>query len=76
MTTYDPGDQAERRRVVRNDERVRNGDTSTYLDHATVSLKFNRPFEETKRSHRQPRYFGHFASHEIPTSGPLLNIQS
>jgi hypothetical protein len=31
-------DQAERRRVVRNDERVRNGDTSTYLDHAHSDL--------------------------------------
>ena len=38
MTTYDPGDQAERSRVVRNDERVRNGDTSTYLDHAHSDL--------------------------------------
>ena len=38
MMAYDPEDQAERRRVLQNDARVRdqsrNGDTSTYLDHA------------------------------------------
>jgi hypothetical protein len=37
MTIYDPEDQADRRRVLRNDERVRNqsrdGDTGTYLSH-------------------------------------------
>jgi hypothetical protein len=35
MTTYDPEDQDERRRVLRNDERVRNQsrDTGTYLSH-------------------------------------------
>jgi len=37
MTTYDPEDQAERRRVLINDARVReqsrNGDTGTYLSH-------------------------------------------
>jgi hypothetical protein len=39
-TTYDPEDQAERRRVLLNDARVRNqsrnqsnGDTGTYLSH-------------------------------------------
>jgi hypothetical protein len=31
----------------------------------TVSLKFNWPFAENS--------FGHFAMHEIPTSGPLVN---
>jgi hypothetical protein len=31
-------------------------------------LKFNWPFAESS--------FGHFASHEIPTSGPLVNAQS
>jgi hypothetical protein len=42
MTTYDPEDQAERRRVLQNDARVRNqsrnGDTSSYLDHAHSDL--------------------------------------
>src|SRR5262249_53304186 len=37
MTTYDPEDQAERRRVLANDARLRdqshNGDTGTYLSH-------------------------------------------
>jgi hypothetical protein len=37
MTTYDPESQAERRRILRNDQRVRdqsrNGDTGTYLSH-------------------------------------------
>ena len=32
--TYDQEDQAERKRVLQNDARVRNGDTSTYLDHS------------------------------------------
>jgi hypothetical protein len=42
MTTDDPESQAEKRRVLRNDERVRNqsrnGDTSSYLDHAHSDL--------------------------------------
>ena len=37
MTTYDPESQAERRRVLQNDARLReqsrNGDTGTYLSH-------------------------------------------
>ena len=36
-----------------------------------VSLKFNWPFAEKRAHTRQPRYFGHFASHEIPTSGAV-----
>ena len=42
MTTYDPEDQAERRRVLLNDARVReqarNGDTGTYLSHTHSEL--------------------------------------
>ena len=42
MTTYDPEDQAERRRVLINDARVRdqsrNGDTGTYLSHTHSEL--------------------------------------
>ena len=42
MTSYDPEDQGERRRVLRNDVSVRdqsrNGDTSTYLDHTHNEL--------------------------------------
>jgi hypothetical protein len=36
-----------------------------------VSLKFNWPFAEKRAHTRQPRYFGHFASHEIPASGAV-----
>src|SRR6516165_9347931 len=42
MTTYDPEDQNERRRVLLNDARVReqsrNGDTGTYLSHTHSEL--------------------------------------
>jgi hypothetical protein len=42
MTTDDPESQAERRRVLRNDERVRNqsrnGDTSSYIDHYSPEM--------------------------------------
>jgi hypothetical protein len=42
VATYDPEDQAERRRVLRNDARVReqsrNRDTSAYIDHAHSEL--------------------------------------
>ncbi|MGA8698473.1 MAG: hypothetical protein WB689_32495 [Xanthobacteraceae bacterium] len=40
MTTYDPEDQAERRRVLRNDERVReqSRNTGTYLSHTHSEL--------------------------------------
>jgi hypothetical protein len=42
MTTYDPEDQAERRRVLANDARVRdqsrNGDTSAFIDHYSPEL--------------------------------------
>ena len=33
MATSDPEDHDEKRRVLRNDARVRNGDTGTYLSH-------------------------------------------
>jgi hypothetical protein len=35
----------------------------------TFSLKFNWPFAEKRAHTRQPRSFGHFASHEIPQAG-------
>ena len=42
MTTDDPESQSERRRVLRNDARVRvqsrNGETSAYIDHAHSEL--------------------------------------
>ena len=42
MTTYDPEDQNERRRILLNDARVReqsrNGDTGTYLSHTHSEL--------------------------------------
>jgi hypothetical protein len=42
MTTYDPEDHAERRRVLANDARVRdqsrNGDTSSYLNHYSPEM--------------------------------------
>ena len=38
MTISDQEDQEERRRVLQNDARVRNGDTSAYIDHAHSEL--------------------------------------